>query len=119
MLYDWFKNIVFAYPQMLILFALLLIMIGWYVKKNNDRQATMKVSTANSFTVSSAKIYFRHLPFVLRLLALCCIILALARPQRHNDEQLKKGQGIDIVLDRKSTRLNSSHVTTSRMPSSA
>jgi len=98
MLYDWFKNIVFAYPQMLILFALLLIMIGWYVKKNNDRQATMKVSTANSFTVSSAKIYFRHLPFVLRLLALSCIILALARPQRHNDEQLKKGQGIDIVL---------------------
>jgi Ca-activated chloride channel homolog len=38
------------------------------------------------------------LPFVLRLLALSCIIIALARPQRHNDEQLRKGEGIDIVL---------------------
>ena len=58
----------------------------------------MKVSTAYSFTVSSFKNVLRHLPFVLRLLALCCIILALARPQKHNDEQLRKGEGIDIVL---------------------
>jgi Ca-activated chloride channel family protein len=40
----------------------------------------------------------RHLPFVLRLLALSCIILALARPQQHSDEQMRKGEGIDIVL---------------------
>ena len=56
------------------------------------------MSTAYSFTVSSFKNVLRHLPFVLRLLALCCIILALARPQKHNDEQLRKGEGIDIVL---------------------
>ena len=35
---------------------------------------------------------------MLRLLALSCIILALARPRRHTDEQMKKGEGIDIVL---------------------
>ena len=56
------------------------------------------MSTAFSFTVYSFKNVLRHLPFALRLLALCCIILALARPQKHNDEQLRKGQGIDIVL---------------------
>ena len=56
------------------------------------------MSTAFSFTVSSFKNVLRHFPFVLRLLALCCIILALARPQKHNDEQLRKGEGIDIVL---------------------
>ena len=56
------------------------------------------MSTAFSFTVSSFKNILRHVPFVLRLLALCCIILALARPQKHNDEQLRKGEGIDIVL---------------------
>jgi Ca-activated chloride channel family protein len=58
----------------------------------------LKVSTTYSFTASSFKNTLRHLPFILRLLALSCIILALARPQRHTDEQLRKGQGIDIVL---------------------
>ena len=40
----------------------------------------------------------RHLPFILRLLEIICIILALARPRQHSDEQLRKGEGIDIVL---------------------
>jgi Ca-activated chloride channel family protein len=56
------------------------------------------MSTTYSFTVSSFKNILRHLPFVLRLLALSCIILALARPQQHSDEQLRRGEGIDIVL---------------------
>ncbi|HXO75987.1 MAG TPA: VWA domain-containing protein, partial [Puia sp.] len=38
------------------------------------------------------------LPFVFRLLAICCIIFALARPQTRNDEQLVTGEGINIVL---------------------
>jgi Ca-activated chloride channel homolog len=98
MLYDWFKHIEFAYPKMLTLFAFVPALIWWYVKNFNRGQAAMRVSTAYSFTVSSFKNVIRHLPFVLRLLALCCIILALARPQKHNDEQLRKGEGIDIVL---------------------
>jgi len=98
MLYDWFKHIEFAYPKMLTLFAFVPALIWWYVKNFNSRQAAMRVSTAYSFTVSSFKNVLRHVPFVLRLLALCCIILALARPQKHNDEQLRKGEGIDIVL---------------------
>jgi Ca-activated chloride channel family protein len=98
MLYDWFKNIDFAYPRVLSLFVLLVPLTWWYVKKYNSRQGALKVSTTYSFTVSSFKNVLRHLPFVLRLLALSCIILALARPQRHADEQLRKGEGIDIVL---------------------
>lgn len=98
MLYDWFKHIDFAWPKMFSLFALLPLMIWWYVKKNNRSQATIRVSTVQAFTVRSGKNYFRHLPFVLRLLAISCVIIALARPQSHSDEQLKKGQGIDIVL---------------------
>ncbi|WP_315818310.1 hypothetical protein [Paraflavitalea speifideaquila] len=35
---------------------------------------------------------------VLRLLAVSCLIIALARPQTRNDEELKMGEGIDIVL---------------------
>lgn len=83
---------------MLTLFAFVPALIWWYVNKYNSRQAALKMSTAFSFTVSSFKNILRHVPFVLRLLALCCIILALARPQKHNDEQLRKGEGIDIVL---------------------
>jgi Ca-activated chloride channel homolog len=98
MLYDWFEHIEFAYPKMLTLFAFVPALIWWYVKNFNSGQAAMRVSTAYSFTVSSFKNILRHLPFVLRLLALCCTILALARPQQHNDEQLRKGEGIDIVL---------------------
>jgi Ca-activated chloride channel family protein len=83
---------------MLSLFAFVPALIWWYVKKYNNQQAALKVSTAFSFTASSFKNYLRHVPFILRLLALCCIILALARPRQHTDEQLRKGEGIDIVL---------------------
>jgi Ca-activated chloride channel family protein len=41
---------------------------------------------------------FRHAIFVLRILAVSFLIMALARPQIRNDEQLTSGEGIDIVL---------------------
>jgi len=46
----------------------------------------------------SWKIMLRHTPFVFRLLAVCLLIIALARPQTRNDEELKTGEGIDIVI---------------------
>ena len=73
-------------------------MIIWYVKKQSDSQATIKVSSAYAFTISSWKNRFRHLPFILRLLALACLILVIARPQKRNDQERTKGEGIDIVL---------------------
>jgi Ca-activated chloride channel family protein len=98
MLYDWFKHIEFAYPTVLSLFILVPLLIWWYVKKYSKNQGALKMSTTYSFTVSSFKNILRHLPFVLRMLALSCIILALARPRQHSDEQMRKGEGIDIVL---------------------
>jgi Ca-activated chloride channel family protein len=98
MLYNWFQNTDFAYPFMLGLFALLPLLIWWYIKKNNNKQATVTVSSTFAFTISSWKNRFRHLQFILRLLALSCLIVALARPQKRNDEQHSEGEGIDIVL---------------------
>lgn len=98
MLYNWLKHTNFAYPLAFGLFVLFPILVGWYLKKNNNQQATVKVSSVNAFTISSWKNHFRHLPFILRLLALSCLIIALARPQKRNDEQRKEGEGIDIVL---------------------
>ena len=98
MLYNYIKNIDFAYPAAFSLFVLLPILIWWYLKKSNSQQATIKVSSAYAFTVSSWKNRFRHFPFILRLLALSCLIMALARPQKRNNEQRTEGEGIDIVL---------------------
>jgi len=99
LLYNWFNNITFAYPELLGLFILVPVMLYWYVNRYNRQQATLKVS---SFAVirksSSWKNVFRHAPFVIRLLAVCCIVIAIARPQTRNDQELKNGQGIDIIL---------------------
>ncbi len=88
----------FAYPLCFGLFAVLPLLAWWYIKKHDRDQATITVSTAHAFTASSWKNRMRHLPFILRLLAIICVIVALARPQKRNDEQRTEGEGIDIVL---------------------
>jgi len=99
MLFDYFDNTAFAYPQLLLLGLLLPVMIWWYVAKNNDQQAGIKVSSSKNFAgLFSWKNIFRHVPFILRLFAMVCIIVALARPQVSNEEQHVEGEGIDIVL---------------------
>lgn len=98
MIYEWFQNIEFAEPRMLTLFAFLPVMIWWYFSKQRTNNATIKVTTAQSFNTGSFKTTFRHLPFFLRLLALACLILALARPQRMNVQEQRTGEGIDIVM---------------------
>jgi Ca-activated chloride channel homolog len=98
MLYDWLKEIDFAQPLVFAQFVWLPVLVWWYVKRYNRKQATIKVSSVQAFTVSSAKNKFRHLPFILRLLAISCLILALARPQKRNDQEQTQGEGIDIIL---------------------
>ena len=46
----------------------------------------------------TAKNALVHLPFWLRLLAIGCLIVALARPQVKDIKSKNRGQGIDIVL---------------------
>ena len=99
MLYNWFQHTEFAHPWFFALFALLPLMIWWYLKGFNRQQATIRVSTTAGFKKSGSwKQALRHSLFVLRILAISCIIVALARPQTRNDEELKTGEGIDIIL---------------------
>ena len=88
----------FAYPLVFGLFILVPILIWWYIKKSGRQRAAIKVSSIYAFNVSSRKNSLRHLPFILRLLALSCLILSLARPQTRNDQHQTEGEGIDIVL---------------------
>src|ERR1700760_4085718 len=74
-------------------------MVYWEIRKTSDAQGTVMVSSVGSFAgARSWKSFIRPLPFILRMIALCCLIVALARPQTRNDEQLVTGEGIDIVL---------------------
>ena len=116
MLIEWIKNMDFAYPLVFALFALIPILIIWYLKRYSRQQATITVSSAHAFNASSWKNRFRHLPFVLRLLSLICLIIALARPQKRNDEQRTEGEGIDVVLCMDvSGSMNSPDIQPSRM----
>src|ERR1043165_5314640 len=95
---DWFNNIEFAYPFAFALFALLPLFIWWRVKKYRSKQATIQVSSAYAFPVTSWKNRIRNLPFILRILTLSCLIVALARPQKRNEVTRTEGEGIDIML---------------------
>lgn len=65
----------------------------------NKQSSALLVSSVRSFgETGSIKTFLRHIPFVLRMLALICLITALARPQTRNDQEMVSGQGIDIIL---------------------
>lgn len=98
MLFDYFNDINFGQPWFFALFALLPVLIAWYIVKNSKQQAAIIISDASAKGLSSWKNTFRHLPFVIRLLALSCIIMALAKPQTKYSLQQAEGDGIDIVL---------------------
>jgi len=98
-LYNWLNNIKFAFPAAFALLGIIPLMVWWYVLTNSKRQASMLISSVRSFgETSSWKTSLRHLPFILRLLAIACLITILARPQIRNDEEMVSGEGIDIML---------------------
>jgi Ca-activated chloride channel homolog len=98
LLFNYFNDIIFGQPWFFALFALLPVLLIWYIVKNNKQQGSIIISDATAKGLSSWKNTFRHLPFLLRLLALSCIIVALAKPQTKNQQQQAEGDGIDIVL---------------------
>lgn len=99
MLYKWFTHITFAYPWVLPLLLVVLYMVFWYVKKNQKQTASFTVTTTHFLQrKTSWKVSMRHLPFVLRSIALAALIIALARPQHKFTEQQTDGDGIDIVM---------------------
>lgn len=98
MIYEWFKNITFAWPENFILLGFIPFLTFWYLRRRARSQAAMTVSTTRFLNVRSARNRMVHWPFILRMLAVACIIVALARPQHRNDYQKTEGEGIDIML---------------------
>src|ERR1700712_562443 len=89
----------FAYPFLLAALVVLPF-IYWYVKKEETSStSTLLFSDIRMLPIEKTwKVRLRNFPLILRLLALGCCIVALARPQEKNDIEITDGQGIDIVL---------------------
>ena len=92
---------IFANPTYLYLLLLLIPIIGWYIYKLSKSQASLQVSSTEVFDIpgtSSWKVWLRHVPFVLRTVAIAVLVVILARPQSTNSWQNSSTEGIDIVL---------------------
>ncbi len=61
--------------------------------------AALNISSTKGLSNSrSWKNMFQQFPFIFRIVALSCIIVALARPQIKFDETQTEGEGVDIIL---------------------
>jgi Ca-activated chloride channel family protein len=95
-----FSNITFAYPWILYLLIIIPLMIAWYFWKGYKRKPAVKYSSLGFLKGFSPTIKerLRHLPFILRLLAIALFIVALARPQTFSSGENIYTEGIDIAM---------------------
>jgi Ca-activated chloride channel family protein len=99
MLTNWYQNIEFAHSWVLGALLLMPVLIYEYIRRNNRQQASMLVTTTHFVKgMHGFRTSLRHLPFVLRCLAIICLIIALARPREKFTETQNEGEGIDIML---------------------
>jgi Ca-activated chloride channel family protein len=90
----------FAYPWVL-WFLLLIPLLGFiYRQRRKKMVAEMTFSSLQPFdhTPKSLRERLRHIPVALRMIALACFIIALARPQSVSSRENISTEGIDIVL---------------------
>ncbi len=90
----------YANPEWLWALLVLVPMIAYYVFRTRQGGATLQISTTDGFrqTRKGVKYYLRHLPFVLRCVAVALLIVAMARPQSVEIQTNVTTEGIDIVL---------------------
>jgi len=95
-----FNDVTFAYPWVLFFLIVIPIMIFWYWYKGRKSQPSINFSSLKIFESLpvSLKEKFRHLPFILRTIAMALLIIALARPQNYSSGENVSTEGIDIVM---------------------
>lgn len=93
-------NLQLANPAFLWLFLIYIPLIAWYILKQRKAQPTLAVSSLKPIAKMprSWREYVRHAMFGLRLAALGCLIVILARPQIKNSWDTSNTEGTDIVL---------------------
>ena len=95
-----FNNITFAYPWVLYTLAILPLMFIWYWYRGRKKEPSINYSSLNIFNKIPAnwKELLRHLPFILRCIAVGLLIVALARPQSFSSGENIYTEGIDIAM---------------------
>jgi len=91
----------FEYPKLLWLLLVPAVMLLHYLwLELRGRNPHLRVSTITPWTSAGFSVMsvVRHFPFVLRTIALCFIIIAIARPRSSEDVEKIDTEGIDIVL---------------------
>lgn len=91
----------FEYPGLLWLLALPLLLVAHYLwQELGGRRPHMLVSSLQPWLAGgrSTLAWLRHLPFILRIAALCLIIVAIARPRSSTETEKVDTEGIDIVF---------------------
>lgn len=89
-----------AHPEYLWLFTIYIPLIAWYVWKHRSAFPALGISTVSPYAglPRSYKEYLIHLLFLLRLAAIGCVIIVLARPQTRDSWRTSSTEGTDIVL---------------------
>lgn len=93
-------NIIFANKELLWLLLILIPLTARYFFKKRKSQATLQVSSLESFKQKGLtyKRYFRHILFLLRTATIALLIIILARPQEIGNTEDRISEGIDIVI---------------------
>ena len=93
-------KISFLNPEFFWLFLTIPVAIAWLFWKKNQQTATLKISSIQGFGASKSFLV-KLKPFlnVFRILALCSLIVAMARPRTVDiSNKTKTTKGIDIVM---------------------
>jgi Ca-activated chloride channel family protein len=94
------KTVVFAYPQLLYLLAIVPVIIVFHIWKSKKGSASVRISSLNPFNGQNRPFrwYVREILFAMRLLVLTLLIFVIARPQSANEWEQINSEGIDIVM---------------------
>jgi Ca-activated chloride channel family protein len=91
----------FEYPYLLWLLAVPALLILRYVWIEwKDRRAHLRVSALDQWEAGGRSVLeiVRHIPFALRIAALCLLIVAIARPRSSSQVEKVDTEGIDIIF---------------------
>ncbi len=95
-----FNDVTFAYPWVLYFLISLPLLAVWYWFRGIKKQPAITYSSLSFFkdAAPSLRERFKHLPAVIRLIALALLIIALARPQSFSSGENIYTEGIDIAM---------------------
>lgn len=90
----------FAHPGVLWLFLLLIPIIAWYILKHRNAYPSLEISSTMPFAGIGRpwRQYLLHAMFVVRLAAIACLIIVLARPQTRDSWRTSQTEGTDMVI---------------------